>query len=203
MNITPDTLLDPQAYALVRPAYRARMIDVRRTRTVALGPAMRLQFEDAGCVAYQVQEVVRAERITDRGEVQREIDRYAQLLPDGTSWRATLMIELPDARRRARELPALSDAAHHVYVERPGRQLVLASVNADLPDRHRGRPSAVHFLNFALPPSFRTALAAGDEVTLGCAHPAYAHRLTIPAALLERLVGEVVCPEAAPERLAA
>jgi hypothetical protein len=187
MKISVADLMTVQAYSLYRKEHRSRLIAHRRARTVALGPAMRLQFEDELTVRYQIQEVLRAENVVDTSEMRHEIERYAHLLPDRTQWKATLMIELPNAQQRARELPLLNEAAHHVYVETAGRPRVHASANEDQPDGHRTRPSAVHFLRFALPESFRAALLAGQGVALGCDHPAYAWRRKIAQPMLEQL----------------
>ena len=148
---------------------------------------IRDRFEDEQTVRYQIQEVLHAERVDDLDDAQHEIDTYAHLLPDGSSWKATLMIELPDAQERARELPHLNEAAHRLYIELPRHPRVFALANEDLPDRHLARPSAVHFLRFQFPAPLRIALLAGAGATLGCAHDQYAFRRLIPLATMERL----------------
>ena len=170
--------------ATERHKHKQRLIAHRRGRSLALGPRMWLQFEDELTVHHQVQEVLRAERSND---LQHEIDTYAHLLPDGSNWKATLLIELPDAQERARELPHLSEAAHRLYVELPHHPRVFVQANEDLPDRHLTRLSAVHFLRFEFPEPLRVALLAGAAATLGCAHDQYAFRRLIPLATLERL----------------
>ena len=150
---------------------------------------MWLQFEDELTVHHQIQEVLRAE---PGANLQHETDTYAHLLPDGSNWKATLLIELPDAQERARELPLLNEAAHRLYIELPHHPRVFAQANEDLPDRHLTRPSAVHFLRFQFPPPLRVALLAGASATLGCAHDQYAFRRLIPLATLERLRCDLV-----------
>lgn len=180
-------LMTPQAYAAVRDGLRPQMIAHRRARAVALGPSMRLLFEDATTVRHQVQEVVRAENIVDADELRGEVQRYAHLLPDATHWVATLMIEIADAQQRRLALDGLNDAVHRIYLELPKQPRLRASVNDDLADRHRARPSAVHFLRFALPDDFRAALFSRPSLTLGCDHAAYAWRQPLSAPLLARL----------------
>jgi hypothetical protein len=184
-----------------RREHLRRMIRHRRQRSLGLGPCMRLQFEDMLTLQHQVHEVMRAEGCTDATALQHELDRYAHLRPDGLSWKATLMIELPQAEQRQRALPALSEAVHAIYLELPRHSRAIAQANEDLPDRHRGRPSAVHFLRFALDESQRQALRQGGPALLGCAHDAYAFRRALPLPLLARLRRELwpaarpaVCP---------
>jgi hypothetical protein len=167
-----------------RQKHKQRLMAHRRERSLSLGPRMWLQFEDELTVHHQIQEVLHAER---RSDVQHEIDTYAHLLPDGSNWKATLLIELPEAQERARELPQLSEAAHRLYVELPHHPRVFGLANEDLPDRHLSRPSAVHFLRFQFPAPLRVALLAGASATLGCAHDQYAFRRAIPLTTLERL----------------
>ncbi len=152
---------------------------------------MWLQFEDEASVRHQIQEVLRAERIVDRHEVQQTIDHYAHLLGAPGQWRATLFIGLPDAAQRARELPLLSQAAHHLYIGCGANARVIAAANEDLDDRHLGRPSAVHFLRFGLSAELRAALGAGEDAVLGCAHPAYAWQRRLPQSLRGGLYAEL------------
>lgn len=189
------------AYESLRPAYRRRLIAYRRARTVTLGPFMRLQFEDAQTIGYQVQEVLRAERIADGEGVQREIDAYAHLLPDGSDWRASLLIELPDATLREHLLPRISRAAHGVYVEVAACRAI-AQANEDLADtrnaRHLDRPSGVHFLRFALPAAMRAALQAGAAADLGCDDQHYGWRTPILPAVLAQLGSDLAPLRVAP-----
>ncbi len=187
MSLTLDDLTPPQTYGLQRRKYKQRLIAHRRERSVSLGPWMRLQFEDALTIQYQIQEVLHAERVSCEKEAQKEIDTYAHLLPNGTHWKATLLIELPDAVQRQRELPHLSQAAHRIYVALPHFPRVFAEANEDLPDRHMTRPSAVHFLRFQFEAPLRAALLSGCNAVLGCAHDQYAFHRVIPPAAMHRL----------------
>lgn len=201
-SLSAADLLPWPTYGRMRQALRPALIRHRRARSIALGPHMRLLFEDGFTLRHQIQEVLHAERAVGLEAMQHEIDRYAPLLPDGTNWKATLMIELMDADERRRDLPGLSEAAHHVYVAVAGTPPVVAHANEDQADRHLGRPSGVHFLRFQLPCDARAALLDGAEATLGCAHPHYRHRQPITAALIERLRADIA-PLATPHRKAA
>ncbi|HEX3138579.1 MAG TPA: DUF3501 family protein [Rhizobacter sp.] len=167
-----------------RRRHKQILMTHRRERSLALGPCMSLQFEDELTVHHQIQEVLRAE---PGSNPQHEAAIYAHLLPDGSNWKATLLIGVPDAEQRARELPQLSEAAHRLYIELPRHPRVFAQANEDLPCRQLARPSAVHFLRFQFPEPLRVALLAGASATLGCAHDQYAFRRLIPLAMLERL----------------
>lgn len=192
--IRATDLLTLQSYSLRRREQRLRMIAHRRLRTLALGPHLRLQFEDELTVRHQIQEVLWAERSEGPDAVRDEIEIYAHLLPDGAHWKATLLIELPDAAERERLLPLLHEAAFVLYVELRGAGRgplrVKAAANDDLPCRHRTRLSGVHFLCFALEPAFRAALLNerhAAELLLGCTHPRYHWRRVVPAATLASL----------------
>lgn len=158
VNIRVFEFMGLQASRPERRRHKERLIAHRRERSLSLGPCMRLQFEDERTIRHQIEQIVRAERIT--GAIRDEIETCAHLMPNGTSWQATLLIELPDARERRRELPRLNEAAHELHVVVAGHPLVRARVNEDLPDRHRARPSAVHFLRFELPAPLRPHLDA-------------------------------------------
>lgn len=186
MIVKPSDFMALQACTLKAPQRRELMAH-RRARSVSLGPAMRLQFEDELTLRHQIGEVLRAERITDAQAMQREIDTYAHLVPDGTQWKATLLIQLPEAEERARELPALSEAAHQIYVECERQGRVFAQANEDLGDRHLTRPSATHFLRFQLPEPLRSRLREGAPATIGCTHLSYHWRRLIPPATLRLL----------------
>jgi hypothetical protein len=208
MKISASNLMTLQAYSLRRQEHRQRLVAHRRQRTTNLGPRMRLQFEDELTVRHQIQEVLWADRgvrlVDDPESVNEELATYAHLVPTGTEWIATLMIEVPDAVERKRLMPLLNEAVHEVYVERrdpmhaPAR--ILASVNDDLPCRHRGRSSGVHFMRFALSADFRAGLAPHSQVLLGCRHPHYQWRRVIPHAMLASLHLDLVRPAATEEQ---
>jgi hypothetical protein len=174
-------------HAPIRHPQRRQLAAHRRSRSLALGPAMWLQFEDDLTLEHQIDEVLRAEGDTTAEARERERALYAHLRPDGRHWMATLLIGLPDADDRVRDLPMLNEAAHRLYVQVPRLPRIYAQANEDQPDRHRQRLSAVHFLRFEFPPPLRVAMLAGADASIGCAHDQYAWRRVIPLALLEQL----------------
>lgn len=192
MNISAASLMTLQSYSLSRRQHQQQMIRHRRERCLSLGPCMRLQFEDERTIRYQIQEMLHAEHPDAPASTQQQIDTYAHLVPDGSNWKATLQIELPDAAERRRELPELNQAAHRIFVEVARHPRVFALANEDLPDGHRSRPSAVHFLRFQFPESLRATLLGGATASLGCTHEQYAYQRVIPPATIERLRRDLV-----------
>ena len=171
--IKRDSLLSLEAYARERNAFRARVIDHKKRRTVHVGEHVTLHFEDELTVRYQVQEMLRIERIFEEAGIQHELDAYNPLVPDGSNWKATMLIEYPDAEERKRMLARLKGIERQVWVQIEGSERVLAIADEDLERENEEKTSAVHFLRFELTPQMRKALRAGAGVAVGVDHPAY------------------------------
>ncbi|SRR5690606_10177265 len=186
----PD-ILTLDAYANCRDAIRERMIAHKRARTVQFGPAMRLQFEDLLTVRYQIQEVLRIDRIEDPRAIREEIECYAHLVPDGDCWCATLMIEEPAPEARRRVLPLLHVAVPHIHLELGGLRRIPVRANLDLPPEQRDRPSAVHFLRFDFDEPSRALLLAGAPVALGCDHEHYRWGARLATETVAHLVQDI------------
>jgi hypothetical protein len=187
MSIDPRTLLTLDAYAAVRATARARMIALRRTRSVGLGPSMRLCFENENTLRYQIQEVLHAERLASAYDRAEQAALYSRWLPSADRCVATLMIELPAPLPGPARMHALNRAVHRIYLAcRPGAR-VFALANGDLPDRHLGRPSGVHFLAFELDAGLRRGVAEGRSIELGCDDDEYAYRRQWPTPLRDAL----------------
>lgn len=194
MNVSAASLLTVQAHSLNRREHRARLIAHRRARSIALGPALFLQFEDELTVRWQIQELLRLERVAEPQALQAEVDTWSRLVPDGTHWKATLLVAPPDAAGRASRPAAPDEAVHAVWVQVGSRWRIVASANDDLPDRRAARPGGVHFLRFQLPETMRAALIDGASARVGCAHPAWACETELPPALLARLARDLTLP---------
>ena len=192
MTITPDSLLTLEAYAKLRKQSRAEVIAHRRLRTVRLGEHLNLQFEDEQTIRRQIQEMLHIEKIFDEAGIQGEIDAYAPLVPDGTNWKATMLIEYPDANERKRELGRLIGVEDRMYVDIEGQPRVYAIADEDLDRENEEKTSAVHFVRFELPKAARDAVRAGAGVKLGCDHTNYpAHTLIAPDTLAS-LAGDLM-----------
>jgi hypothetical protein len=191
MTITRDSLMTLEAYAKWRKAHQAEIIAHRRARTVQLGEHMTVQFEDERTIRYQIQEMLRVERIFEEEGIQHELETYLPLVPEGHNWKATLMLEYPDMHERKRELARLIGVEDRMFVEVEGHARVYAVADEDLDRETQDKTSSVHFLRFEFPAAAREAVRAGAQVKLGCDHANYPAHLTIPAETLALLAGDL------------
>ena len=189
--IKRESLLSLEAYARERNAFRARVIEHKKHRTVPLGEHLTLQFEDELTIRYQVQEMLRIERIFEDEGIQHELDAYNPLVPDGSNWKATMLIEYPDAEERKRKLAELRGIERRVWIEVPGGERVYAIADEDLERENEEKTSSVHFLRFELAAPTRAALARGAQVTLGVDHPRYQASVQLPAAVRAALCADL------------
>ena len=173
-QITPDSLLTLEAYARARKDFRAQVIAHKKSRTLALGGHVTLIFEDELTVRYQIQEMLRVERIFEEAGIRDELDAYNPLVPDGGNWKATMLIEYPDVEERHAMLALLKGIEDKVWVRVAGHDRVYAIADEDMERENAEKTSAVHFLRFELTPPMRRALTAGAELAVGVEHPAYA-----------------------------
>ena len=191
MAITKDNLLTLEAYAKIRKARTPDVIAHRKLRSVRLGDHITVQFEDETTIRRQIQEMLHIEKIFDEDGIQSEIDAYAPLVPDGTNWKATMLIEFPDVHERKRELGRLIGVEDRMFVEIEGHARVYAIADEDLERENDEKTSAVHFLRFEFPDSAREAVRAGAAVKLGCDHTNYPAHVAIPAETLASLAGDL------------
>ncbi len=171
--IERSSLLSLEAYARQRGEFRAKVIEHKKRRTVHLGEHITLQFEDELTIRYQIQEMLRIERIFEEEGIQGELDAYNPLVPDGHNWKATMLIEYPDAEERKRVLGRLKGIERQVWVQVRGCERVQAIADEDLERENDEKTSSVHFLRFELAPAMRDALSKGAELTVGVEHPEY------------------------------
>jgi Protein of unknown function (DUF3501) len=167
------SLLSLDAYARQRDEFRARVIEHKKLRTVHLGEHVAVQFEDELLVRYQVQEMLRIERIFEDEGIQHELDTYNPMIPDGGNWKATMFIEYPDPDERREALARLKGVERKVWVQVEGCQQVYAIADEDLERENEEKTSAVHFLRFELDAVSRSQLKRGARLSMGVDHPAY------------------------------
>ena len=191
MAIARDNLLTLEAYAKIRASSRPAFIAHRRLRTVRLGQHMTLQFEDEQTIRRQIQEMLHVEKIFDEEGIQAEIDVYGALVPDGTNWKATLLIEYPDPHERKRELARLIGVEDRLFVEVEGQPRVYAIADEDLDRENDEKTSAVHFVRFEFGAAAREAVRAGAAVKLGCDHRNYPAHVLIAPETLASLAGDL------------
>ncbi len=172
-RIERASLLSLEAYARERNAFRARVLEHKKHRTVALGEHVTLIFEDELTIRYQIQEMLRIERIFEESGIRHELDTYSPLVPDGGNLKATMMIEYPDVAQRQRELARLKGVEGRVWVQAAGCERVYAIADEDLERENEDKTSAVHFLRFELDAEMRKAMRHGAGLAVGVDHPRY------------------------------
>ena len=190
-TISRSSLLGLEAYAKIRNSSRPAAIAHRRLRSVQLGEHINLQFEDEQTIRRQIQEMLHIEKIFDEDGIQSEVDTYAPLVPDGSNWKATMLIEYPDVHERKRELARLIGVEKRMFVEVEGHARVFAIADEDLERSTDEKTSAVHFLRFEFNPAQRAAIRAGAAVKLGCDHTHYPAHAVVPAETLASLAGDL------------
>jgi len=190
-KITPDSLMSLEAYAKWRKAHKGEVIAHRKLRSVHLGDHLTVQFESELSMRYQIQEMLRIEKIFEEEGIQAEIDAYAPLVPDGSNWKATMLIEYPDENERRRELARLIGVEDRMFVEVEGHARVYAIADEDLERENDEKTSSVHFLRFELTPAMRDAVKAGAGVKLGCDHTNYPAHMAIAPETLASLAGDL------------
>lgn len=169
--LSRDDLYSLEDYARVRPEFRQRVLAHKQNRQLAIGPNATLYFEDRLTMQYQIQEMLRAERIFEAAGIQEELDAYNPLIPGGRDWRATFMLEYPDIAERRVALAELVGVEHRVWVRVAGHEPVFAIADEDLERSTEEKTSAVHFLRFELDAAMVEALRGGATLAAGFDHP--------------------------------
>jgi len=191
--ITRESLLTLEAYARDRKDFRARVLEHKKARTVHLGQHLTLLFEDELTIRYQVQEMLRIEKIFEEAGIQDELDTYNPLVPDGRNWKATLLVEYEDVEERKRALARLKGIEDRVWVQVDGQPRVQAIADEDLERENDEKTSAVHFVRFELTPAMIAALKSGAGLAIGVDHPEYTATLQpVPDATRTALLADLL-----------
>ena len=190
-NITPDNLMSLEAYSKYRKTNKESILAHRKLRSVHLGENMTLQFESEMTVRYQIQEMLRIEKIFEEDGILQEIEAYAPLVPEGSNWKATMLIEYPDENERRRELARLIGVEDRMFIEVEGHARVYAIADEDLERENDEKTSAVHFVRFELDTAMRKAVLAGAGVKLGCDHTNYPAHTSIAPETLASLAADL------------
>lgn len=172
-QISRDSLLSLETYARQRNDFRTRAIAHKKDRGVQIGNNITLIFEDELTVRYQIQEMLRIERTFEETGIAEELDAYNPLVPDGSNWKATMMIEYPDPQERQIWLARLIGIEDRVWIQVAGQIKVFAIADEDLERENEVKTSSVHFLRFELSDSMKQALRGGAEIAVGVEHPDY------------------------------
>lgn len=189
--LTRTDLMPLETYAVERSAFRAKVMDHKRHRRVPIGPNLNLYFEDRLTVQYQVQEMLRIEKIFEPDGIQEELDAYNPLIPDGSNLKCTAMLEYPDVGERKRQLALLRGIENLVWCRVDGFDRVFAIANEDLERSNEEKTSAVHFMRFELEPAMVEALKAGAGLSFGTEHDLYRHDDPVSEATREALLADL------------
>jgi len=176
-QLTREDLMGLEQYSEERDAFRARVMQHKKDRIIHLGPNMSLHFEDRLIMQYQIQEMLRAERIFDAAGIQEELDTYNALIPDGHNWKATLMIEYSDVDERALALRQLLGVENLVWMQVEGFNKVFPVADEDLERATEEKTSSVHFLRFELSADMIQAVKNNVGISIGVDHPAYRYSI--------------------------
>ena len=190
-KITADSLMTLEAYSKWRKTNKADVIAHRKLRTVLLGEHLNVQFESETTIRYQIQEMLRIEKIFEEEAIQDEIDAYGPLVPDGSNWKATMLLEYTDINERKRELAKLINIEDRMFIEVEGHARVYAIADEDLDRETEDKTSSVHFLRWELTPAMRAAVLAGAGVKIGCDHTHYPVHQQIAPETLASLAGDL------------
>ncbi len=177
-KLAPSELLSLEQYALQRSAMRARVMEHKRSRQIAIGPSIMWLFEDRLTIQYQVQEMLRAERIFEPEGIADELGAYNPLIPDGANWKVTLLIEFPDEAERRVQLAQLKGVEDRCWVQVSGQARVFAIADEDLERENEEKTSSVHFLRFELTPAMVAAAKGGAAIGVGVDHEQYRHEVS-------------------------
>ena len=171
VNLSRDDLWSLEEYAVERANFRARVIEHKKTRQVALSDHARLYFEDALTIKYQIQEMLRIEKVFEADGIMEELEAYNPLIPDGTNWKATFMLEYEDPQERGLRLAELIGVEDKVWIQIEGCDKVWPIADEDLDRETADKTSSVHFMRYELDNSMITAARNGAAITMGIDHP--------------------------------
>lgn len=174
-KLTRDDLWSLEQYAEKRNDFRAEVMAHKKSRQVAIGPNATLYFEDRMVMQYQIQEMLRIERIFEKDAIQEELDAYNPMIPDGSNWKATFMLEFPDAEQRKEELSRMLGIEKKVWVRVDDLDKVYPIANEDLERETEEKTSSVHFLRFELSPEMVASAKSGATIGMGIDHDAYSY----------------------------
>jgi hypothetical protein len=192
VKLATTDLMTLEQYARERAAFRGRVLEHKRTRQLQVGPDTSWSFEDRLTVQYQIQEMLRIERIFEPAGIAEELAAYNPLIPDGSNWKVTLLIEFAQPEVRRRQLALLKGIEARCWVQAAGHARVLAIADEDLPRANEEKTAAVHFLRFELEAAMIAALRRGTALAAGIDHEHYRYAVEpVPAAVRAALLADL------------
>jgi len=190
-HITPESLMSLEAYTKWRKLHKPDVMAHRKLRSIQLGEHVNLQFESETTIRYQIQEMLRIEKVFEEEGILQEIEAYAPLVPDGRNWKATMMLEYTDIHERKRELSRLIGIEDRMFVEVEGYARVYAIADEDLDRENDEKTSAVHFVRFELTAPMCASVKAGAALKIGCDHTHYPAHVVVASDALASLAGDL------------
>ena len=191
-KLTREDLYSLEKYAEIRPEFRAQVMAHKRDRQLPVGPNVTLHFEDRMIMQYQIQEMLRAERIYEAEGIQEELDTYNPLIPDGRNWKVTMMVEFDDPAERKVQLSKLIGIERQTYVKIGDHDRVYPIANEDLERETEEKTSSVHFLRFELTDEMAADLKNGASLVVGVDHENYRHEADpVPDNIRQSLIGDL------------
>ncbi|MGV6818060.1 MAG: DUF3501 family protein [Thiotrichales bacterium] len=190
-KLSRDDLMPLEQYAAEREAFRQQVMAHKKQRVVQVGPNMTLHFEDSLVMQYQIQEMLRVERIFEAEGIQEELDAYNPLIPDGSNWKATQMIEFADPAERAEKLAKLVGIDRQTWVRVGDMEKVYAISDEDLDRESEDKTSSVHFLRFELSEPMVAAVKSGSGISAGVDHEEYNHVVQLSKESVESLKSDL------------
>ena len=191
-KLTRQDLHSLEDYSVMRDEFRAQVIQHKKNRVLQVGPSVTMHFEDRLVMHYQIQEMLRAEKIFDSNGVQEELDAYNPMIPDGSNWKVTFMIEFPNPDERAVRLREMLGIEDVTYVQVSGHDKVNPISDEDLPRETAEKTSSVHFMRFELTQEMVADLKSGAALSVGIDHPKYQHAIeALPGSMRDSLVADL------------
>jgi uncharacterized protein DUF3501 len=192
LKLTRDDLYSLEKYAEIRNEFRVKVMEHKKNRQLAIGPNVTLYFEDRLVMQYQVQEMLRAEKIFEAEGIEEELETYNALIPDGSNWKATFMIEFSDETERREALTKMIGIEEQVWMKVDGFDEIVPISDEDLERDNEKKTSAVHFMRFELSPEMVTALKQARRLSAGIHHPAYTHSIdSVPQHIRDSLISDL------------
>lgn len=191
-KLTRQDLHSLEDYSAMRDEFRAQIIQHKKNRVIKVGPNVTMHFEDRLIMQYQIQEMLRAERIFESEGIQEELNAYNPLIPDGSNWKVTFMIEYPDEIERAEKLRELIGIEGQTWVQVSGHAKVFPICDEDMPRETSEKTSSVHFMRFELDSEMAKAINSGEAISIGIDHPKYTHAIEpVPESIRDSLAGDI------------
>ncbi len=191
-QLSHQDLYSLEEYARIRPEFRAKVIEHKKQRRLPIGPHAALYFEDGLTMQYQIQEMLRIEKIFEPDGIQDELDVYNPLIPDGMNWKATFMMEYDDVEERKQALSQLIGVESRIWMQVEGFDKVRPIANEDLERSTEEKTASVHFLRFELSQAMIDALKGGARLSAGIDHTHYDYRVEeVPTPVRNSLVGDL------------